>query len=630
MEAKQKINRPLSSEASPNSWLSKGDSFYRERKYKEASSCYEKAVEEESENSIAWHNHAQALVMSLQYEKSITSCDKALELNPQNADTWFLKSFAHGVRGEYQEALKSCTKGLELDPSNKMVWCTRGQYFYALGKLEEALESFGTALKMKPENVYFKEVTEKVKKWLQRDGQSLEWANKIMAFLQQGGYQDALATYQESLKVNPRSVVKAFNKDYVLTHLENPEKLIKDFEKTKVIDQPQISLDISQKEFEFGRETRVEIIFSNKGKTSAKNLVFQFSSDVVLKQLELTPGTLQSLKAGDKVTDLDAIPELVPGNKVKKLVSMTPVKVGQIALEAQISYQDTWGEKQSKIMIVWITVFNTSGQLPNIPGYKLMWRLSTSEVANIYIGQKIGEPTKAVIKIMQFNTEQLALINEFMNEIKQCSKLNHSNIVKIFDYGDSPSPWLAMEYLARGTLSRKIGRSEIPESLQIGIKLAEALSYSRNLRLAHRNINPDNILFDEKDNPKLVNWRVSRITQKLRKDFNLVENVNAYYPPEKISSRFGSVDWLSDIYQLGAVLYEMLTGQKPFLEKGQELMNKIENEIPPKPSKINKSVNQDLDDLLLRCLAKSKKERYQNPEELKAEFEKIAFSYKNS
>ena len=208
MDTKQKLKKIAEPEPSNNHWLIEGDKFNKERKYKEALSCYEKAVEDEPQNAIAWHNHAQALVMCLKYPESIVSCNKALELNPKTAATWFLKSFAHGVRGEYAAAVESCTKGLELDPSNKMVWCTRGQYLYSLGRLEEALESFGTALKMSPDNEYFKEVNKKVKKWLQRDGQSSEWANKILVFLHQGGNQDALKAYQECLKIDPRSVVK--------------------------------------------------------------------------------------------------------------------------------------------------------------------------------------------------------------------------------------------------------------------------------------------------------------------------------------------------------------------------------------------------------------------------------------
>jgi tetratricopeptide (TPR) repeat protein len=612
METEQKNPKPKNVKDQPRNWLAEGDALYKERRYKDALPCYIKAVEADPQNPQVRYNHAQVLVMCLKYPEAIESCNKAIELNPKNAATWFLKSFAHGTLGQYQDALDSCTKGLEIDPSNKMVWCTRGQYLYALGKLEQALESFGTALKMSPDNEYFKEINEKVKKWLQREGQSSDAAARIISFLQKGGYQEALASYKESLKLDPRGVTKAIEKDYALAHLVNPEKLMKDFEKAKVSDQPQIVLEIAQKEFEFSRETWVEITLTNRGKSAARDITLVFCSDVVVKQLDVSPEMLQRMKLGDKTANLDVISDLAPGNQVKKLISLTPAKLGQIDLEVMVNYTDAWGAKQSKASVCWITVFKPGGQLPAIPGYKLMWRLSSSESANIYIAQRTGDSVKAVIKMPQFEADQTYLVSEFMNEIKQCSKLSHPNILRIFQSGESPTPWIAMEYLAKGTLSRRIGRLSLTESLQIALKLADALSYAKTLRLMHRSITSDNVLFDEKDVPRLINWRIGTITQKLRKNSPAADSINAYYAPERVTGGYGGGDWLSDIYQYGVLLYEMLTGKPPFEGKGEEIIPKIVNQQAPAPSTYNEDIAKGLDSLVLSCLAKNKKDRYQN------------------
>jgi eukaryotic-like serine/threonine-protein kinase len=227
----------------------------------------------------------------------------------------------------------------------------------------------------------------------------------------------------------------------------------------------------------------------------------------------------------------------------------------------------------------------------------------------------------------QFDEKQTSLITEFLNEVKQCCKLIHPSIVKVFQYGENPTPWMSMEYMPKGTLTRRIGRLSIPESLHIGIKLIDALAYARTLHLAHRYITPDNVLFDAKDVPKLTNWRIASITQKLYKNTSLSETVNAYYPPEKLRSGLGGSDWLSDIYQIGVLLYEMLTGKPPFQEKGEALIKKKETELPPRPSEANPNIHKELDFLLLCCLAKNKKDRYQNPAELKSVLEKLAGMY---
>jgi tetratricopeptide (TPR) repeat protein len=622
--ADQKLSqKTLSMDAQFQKCMAEGHDLYQQHNYKDALARFNTAVEHNPQNADAWFYQAKSQAMCLKYPDCVAGCEKSLALNPEKAETWFLKSFAHGVLGEYAQATETCTHGLTLNPDNKIMWYTRGQYLYAQGKLEEALQSFGNALKMSPDNEYFKEVHEKIKKWLQRDGKSAEWANTVVAFLNQGGYQAALSAYNESLRMDPRGVNKAFQKDYALAHLENPEKLLKDFEQTRVQERPHITVELSQKEFEFGRETWVEASFCNQGKTTARDLSFHFPAEVKAKPLDVSPEQVAQLKASEKNINLDNVPELPAGNKITRLLSFTPTKVGQIALEVQTDYTDIWGLKQLKTTVCWITVFKPGGQMPVIPGFKMLWRLSAGEETNIYIAQRTGEKSRLVIKILMTTPAQLSLANEFLQEIKQTSKLMHPNIIRILQYGEQPAPWIALEYMAKGTLKRRIGRLSIAEALQISIRLADALAYARNFRLAHRWITPDNIFFDERDTPKLANWRTKPVTLKLCKNTPR-DNVTPYDPPEKLIEGVWATDFLADIYQLGAVLYEMLTGKPPFQTQGDELATNIKNALPPAPSTLNSGINKELDRIVLRCLTKSRKERYPTAQMLKTDLEAAA------
>ena len=628
------VINPKSNKASPaasgtDRLVSEGKQLFDERRYKEALEICLKATLAAPQNGQAWHARAQAEVMCLKYPEAIESCRKAIEIQPKNANTYFLMSFSHGVLGQFQEALEAVNHGLEIDPQNKMIWLTRGQYQYALGQLEEALTSFGTALKLSPDSDYIKEVTEKIKKWLARDGKSTEQIEKVMAFLQQGGDAQTTTAYKEAVKVDPRGVSKAFQKDYALAHLQNPEELLKKYEKTRLLDQPQITLELSQKDFEFSRESWVEVTLVNKGKTTARDLGFQFSSEVYMKHMDVAPEIMQQAKTLGplKKIELEIIPELTPGSQVKKFVSLTPSKLGQIALEAKIAFTDIWKMKQTRNVIIWISVFKAGGQMPTINGYRILWRLSSTDAASIYIAQRNSDNLKAVIKIPHFEPEQTSLILEFMNELKQATRLVHPHIVKIYQYGESPTPWLAMEYMTQGTLARKIGRLTLAEALEIGLKLAGALAFARSLRLSHRFISAENVLFDEKETPKLTNFRIGPIMQKLRKTLPLAETVTTYYPPEKLIAGLGGVDWQTDIYQFGVLLYEMLTGKAPFSGKGEELIARIKLNQPLKPSDLNPEVVKELDALVMRCLAKNKKERYQESAHVKTELEKVIKLY---
>jgi serine/threonine protein kinase len=214
--------------------------------------------------------------------------------------------------------------------------------------------------------------------------------------------------------------------------------------------------------------------------------------------------------------------------------------------------------------------------------------------------------------------------------LKQTSKLVHPNIVKVHQFGEQPACWMSMEYMSKGTLAKRIEHLTIPEALKIAILIADALYYGRMNRLAHRWVTPENIFFDDQDIPKLANWRIGSITQKLHKSTNLSESVTAYYPPEKISTGLGGLDFFSDIYQLGAILYEMLTGKPIFPESGEALINKIKSGHPHNASLMNSNVSRELDAVVSNCLAKNKKDRYQSTAALKTDLLKILSTYNSA
>lgn len=115
--------------------------------------------------------------------------------------------------------------------------------------------------------------------------------------------------------------------------------------------------------------------------------------------------------------------------------------------------------------------------------------------------------------------------------------------------------------------------------------------------------------------------------QKLGKNQSPVEIATTYYPPEKLIPGMGGLDWLTDIYQFGVMLFEMLTDSAPFPRKGDELIASIKASQPLKPSDLNPDVIEELDTLVLRCMAKNKKDRYQEPLNIIKDLKKISSLY---
>jgi tetratricopeptide (TPR) repeat protein len=620
----KKSKAPASgAEPHASEWLDKADSLRQERKYEEALGYYAKALERDPHNGSAWRYVAEALAMCFRYEESVESCERALEINPSNAEVWFLKGFALQMLGNYEEALESSNKGLQIDPGNQVAWCTKGDYLYALGKLEEALESFGTALSIDPESEYAKDIRDKVGKWLQREGRDDAWASKVVAFLERSQHEEATESYKEAVEMDPRDTAVSFTKDFALAHLEKPEKMLEDYERAKRERQPQIRMELSQREFQFGVWTWVEVTLFNEGSGPAKDISLDFAPEFKVQHLEVDPEILSRSREDDTI-DTQLISRLEPGNQKNRLISLMPMKAGHSPMDIRISYTGPWKTKHEKMNTVWVSVFRASERLPWIPGYTTLWRLSSGESDDIYAAKRDRDGLTVVIKIPRLAPEQGALATEFLREVKQWSKLKHPNIVRVHHYGDNPSPWMAMEYMEGGPLRRRIGKLSVMEPLQIGISLADALSYAGSLLVIHQDVRPENVLLDNRGVPKLTNWRMKGIKLKLSERTARLKEISAYSAPEAVSLEFGGIDQRTDIYQLGVVLYEMLTGKTPFQGEGETLIEKVKQEQPRRPSELNPAIGKHLDSVVLRCLAKDKEGRYQDGRSLKADLERAA------
>jgi len=208
----------------------------------------------------------------------------------------------------------------------------------------------------------------------------------------------------------------------------------------------------------------------------------------------------------------------------------------------------------------------------------------------------------------------------FYQEAKAAGRLNHSNIVTIYDVSESGDyAYIAMELMEGRELHNVISdklRLPVDETLNIAIQVAEALAFAHQHGIVHRDIKPSNIMVLSDSHVKITDFGIAQIDSSLlATQEDMIMGSPLYMSPEQVTG--ATIDSRSDIFSLGIVLYVLLTGRLPFIaNNANSLMYLIVNEHPAKPSLLNPDVSDTLDMIVSKCLEKSPENRYKNANKL--------------
>ncbi len=248
--------------------------------------------------------------------------------------------------------------------------------------------------------------------------------------------------------------------------------------------------------------------------------------------------------------------------------------------------------------------------------FQILELLGTGGFAEVYKAIRNEDNLTVALKLPRISGFQTTQFSDFLKEADKWRRLSHPHIVKLIEFGERPIPYMVMELMTGGSLREKTGSLSIPESLTIASQVAEALFYAHHMGMAHLDIKPENILFDREGTAKLSDWGLSRVMLASSAGAAVSAGTLAYSAPEQVNpAKYGDRDWQTDIWQFGATLYEMVTGILPFPSKDVlELMHKILHEEPvPLPrARPDLLLSPQLENLIMRCLRKEKKERFRS------------------
>jgi CHASE2 domain-containing sensor protein/predicted Ser/Thr protein kinase len=269
---------------------------------------------------------------------------------------------------------------------------------------------------------------------------------------------------------------------------------------------------------------------------------------------------------------------------------------------------------------------------PMLGRYQVEKELGKGAMGVVYLGKdpKIGRVVaiKTMALSQEFEGEELTDARErFFREAETAGRLQHQNIVTIFDAGEEHDlAYIAMEFLKGKDLvdfCKDGNLFAIPKVLSIVARVAEALAYAHRQSVVHRDIKPANIMYEvDSDTVKVTDFGIARITDSSKTKTGLVLGTPSFMSPEQIAGK--KVDGRSDLYSLGVMLFQMLTGVLPFRgDSMAELMYKIANEEAPDIRIVRKTIPDALAEVVARALAKRSDARYQDGDSFAADLRGI-------
>jgi serine/threonine-protein kinase len=267
---------------------------------------------------------------------------------------------------------------------------------------------------------------------------------------------------------------------------------------------------------------------------------------------------------------------------------------------------------------------------PEVPGFEILGELGHGGMGVVYQARQTRLKRPVALKMIlagsHASPQQLARFNV---EALAVARLQHPNIVQIYEVGDHDGlPFFALEYVGGGTLHQKIERKPQPprQAAELVSTLAQAMQYAHEHGVVHRDLKPANVLLTEEGVPKITDFGLAKAVEEdsALTGSGTILGTPSYMAPEQARGQSHDVGPLADVYALGALLYDLLTGRPPFHGATPlDTLEQVRSSEPVPPTQLVPKLPRDLETICLKCLEKEPRQRYASACDLAADLHRF-------
>ena len=536
------------------------------QKYQAAIVQLDSALNFERGNAFIWYHKGRAYVKVPDNKVALRCYEKAIQLKGDEPEFHISLGQLHYEMKSYKQALSEVERALNIENAQAEVWYWKGRIHEATSDTANALKSYQRALNLKPN---YKEANNQLAR--------LEVENQIKAETQ----------LDKTEPVTEKSVVRT-SSDVAIR-------------KENVVSKPETPASIQDEPDTLVNEPAMDSL-SNIGVTKKK------TEDIQSLVKPSSRGTLNFGWIAGGIIILLAVLSFVFYKSKTWVVKRVP---DSEATETIVLPED---------------VLNTE-----FGRYRIEKELGRGGMGKVFKAYDLKLERPVAFKVIRIETDMdteaiKERVNRFRREAKATAILNHPNIVSLYDFDEKDGLiYMTMEYVDGESVEEMLDKKkklEVEKAVKIVRETSLALEYAHRNNIIHRDIKPSNIMINKEGIVKVLDFGVAKMLTLTRTQSYTMTGMRIgspfYMSPEQIDAGF--VDRRSDIWALGVVFYEMLTGKKPFkVSEGDSLarlFHIILNTEIPKPSSIQKKVPTKLDAIIEKMLAKNPDNRFQNVREI--------------